>query len=187
MANSDPVLRMRIASAMKERRIVKAKTVEDLKETCGLDDVSNTQFRKALSSLHYNYSPVYLSRPTPETRTSRLFRLTYMPSTPAYVEPVDGLTSEEYLYVKFVQDFMGGHSDEAIEYTDYEFDSEDMVCVSAIGSAFKLTSEHNASLRAAVRYLAETGVIAVYVEPVRARVDDRKIRPAESRVILTLL
>jgi len=60
---SDPELRMRILSQVPEAGAVRAETLEELKESFDMGDVSNTQFSRALRSLHYNHHQVRLNRP----------------------------------------------------------------------------------------------------------------------------
>ena len=60
---SNPELRMRIAQKVRELGTVKADTLGELKDMLDMADVSNTQFGRALRSLHYKYGPVRLNRP----------------------------------------------------------------------------------------------------------------------------
>lgn len=66
MASSSPELRMRIAEKVKERRLVRGKTIEELKDTLGMSDVSNTQFGLAIRSLQFRYPEqgVHVCRPS---------------------------------------------------------------------------------------------------------------------------
>lgn len=54
---------MRIAEKMCEVGTVKAASLPELKVMLGFEAVSNTQFGKALRSLHYKYGPVRVNRP----------------------------------------------------------------------------------------------------------------------------
>lgn len=55
MPHSDPNLRMRIAEKVKELGFINADSLEDLKRTLGMGEVSNTQFGRALGSLCFNH------------------------------------------------------------------------------------------------------------------------------------
>jgi len=83
MAGSDPVLREQILLALQGRGTVKSDTLEGLKQTLGMQDVSNTKFSQALRSLHYKYRLIDLRRPrTNESYFgSRGYEVTYRTST----------------------------------------------------------------------------------------------------------
>lgn len=65
MPHSDPDLRMRITHEMRQVGSVTGDTIADLKVALKMDDVSNTQFSRALRSLHFQHpeAGVRVSRP----------------------------------------------------------------------------------------------------------------------------
>lgn len=67
---SNPELRERITSALAQLRTVECETLGGLKVAVGMECVSNSQFRKALWSLHYNPGPVRVFHPW-DGRSSR--------------------------------------------------------------------------------------------------------------------
>ena len=65
MPHSDPDLRMRIAEEVRQRGPLTEDTITDLRVALDMTDVSNTQFSRALRSLHFQHPEVgvRLSRP----------------------------------------------------------------------------------------------------------------------------
>lgn len=79
--SSDPELRKSIAEKIKEAGgTVSAVSIPDLKHALGMDEVTNTQFSKALGSLHYNPGPVRLCRPHTAHMKPRPYAVRYMGS-----------------------------------------------------------------------------------------------------------
>lgn len=76
--SSNPELRMRITEKVSALGTVKADSLAELKQILELGDVSNTQFGKALRSLHYKYGPVRVNRPLVyDGRKPREYHVTY--------------------------------------------------------------------------------------------------------------
>jgi hypothetical protein len=88
MAGSNPELRMRILSKVKESGVVKAESMKELKQLFDMADVSNTQFGKALRSLTFNYGVVRVNRPHAWGPYSgpRIFQVSYVPLAPRLTE-----------------------------------------------------------------------------------------------------
>lgn len=61
--SSDPKLRQVLAKKLQEAGTVRADSITELKRAIGMQDVTNTQFGRALRSLHYNPGPVHVCRP----------------------------------------------------------------------------------------------------------------------------
>ena len=81
MSHSDPELRVQLADAIEAEGTVKAESIADLKQKLGMSGVSNTQFGRALRSLHYNPGPVHVNRPhVPEAYLERRpYHVTFVP------------------------------------------------------------------------------------------------------------
>jgi hypothetical protein len=78
MTHSKPVFRERLVNAVRELGVVSAPSIGELKVVVGMDDVSNTQFGRALRSLHYHYKLVHLNRPYTTHMCARPFHVTYV-------------------------------------------------------------------------------------------------------------
>lgn len=76
---SNPLIKERLRSMLQRKHHVEADSIEELKCDVEMDDVSNTQFRQALKSLHYNPGPVHLNRPLGDHMSEpRPFHVTYV-------------------------------------------------------------------------------------------------------------
>ncbi len=75
---SNPVVKERLQRMMEGKRHIEAESVEELKNGVDMSDVSNTQFRRALESLHYNPGPVHVNRPHMGHMAARPYHVTYV-------------------------------------------------------------------------------------------------------------
>lgn len=74
---SDPVICMRLAAELKHRTRVVADTIAGLKAVVGMDDVTDTQFEKALRSLGYNSRVVRIDWPREIGLEQTPYRVSY--------------------------------------------------------------------------------------------------------------
>jgi len=75
---SDPVVKDRLQLRMHGIRSMKADSIIELKERLDMSDVSNTKFRRALESLHYNPGPIHVNRPHTGHMQHRPYHVAYV-------------------------------------------------------------------------------------------------------------
>jgi hypothetical protein len=91
-AGSKPEHRMRLLEVLETfpaGHVVKGENIEELRTVCGMEDVSNTQFSKALRSLCYHYRVIRIHRPHALSRHfgPRIFEVSYIPTLDVNVIP----------------------------------------------------------------------------------------------------
>jgi len=75
---SNPAIKQALEAKLRRSgTVINADSIEELKQIVGMTDISNTQFRLALHSLHYKPGPVRVSRPHSDYMEPRPYLVSY--------------------------------------------------------------------------------------------------------------
>lgn len=153
-------LKVKIVETIQDRRTIKAKTITELKEQFGLGDVSDTQFRRALSSLHFSDGLVHVARLHDRLSTPRSYTVSCV-DLALWVKRHGRISFEI-----FKPDGVPGYK-------------------STIAREMGLNDSHIARLLAEYDWLKDHAAFRVKSEPLRELSVDREVRPAWYRITIT--